>query len=277
MWICQGRFPVLAAKAIRVPSGDQRGSATLSGSRGQPARIPARRARPPELALGEGGVGDPAAVAGEVDALGRDAQERDEAALPRLVADERGVLGRRVHDAPLARAPHRAPQRRARERQQQDRGRHRPGRPGARRCRGRAVAAGCRRDGAQRGLQCQRQVVRGMEALLGLLAQAALDHAHERRRQRRLELVEGPRLAPEDRGHRLRRGLLVERPPAPQHLVEHHAAREDVGARVERLAPHLLRRHVGGRAADRRVLRGVEAGEALVFGRRARPARGRGS
>ena len=54
------------------------------------------------------------------------------------------------------------------------------------------------------------------------------------------------------------RGL--ERQPAGEQVVHHHAHRVDVGAVVERMLLHLLRRHVGGRA-DRRDLRRVAAGD----------------
>ena len=52
-----------------------------------------------------------------------------------------------------------------------------------------------------------------------------------------------------------------------QQLVEHHAEREDVAARVERLARGLLRRHVGDRADDHAGPR-VRADHARVSRRR---------
>ena len=53
-------------------------------------------------------------------------------------------------------------------------------------------------------------------------------------------------------------GFPLERPSAGQHLVEQHARRENVGARIDSFAAGLLRRSVGGRAvrnADFRQIR----------------------
>ena len=52
----------------------------------------------------------------------------------------------------------------------------------------------------------------------------------------------------------------LERQPAGQQVVHHHAQRIDVGAVIERVLLHLLRRHVG-RRADRRDLGRVAAGD----------------
>ena len=74
----------------------------------------------------------------------------------------------------------------------------------------------------------------------------------------------------------------LEGPPAREHLVEHGAEGEDVGARVHRAALGLLRRHVGGGAED--APGGCAAGELSVgatrvgrgaLGRRAWPGRSR--
>ena len=62
-------------------------------------------------------------------------------------------------------------------------------------------------------------------------------------RSRRLRLA-GNRLLVEDRAECFDRGGPFERPPAGQHLVEHAAEGEDVGPRIDALAPHLFRRHV---------------------------------
>ena len=56
------------------------------------------------------------------------------------------------------------------------------------------------------------------------------------------------RVVAQDRRQERRHGLALERAAAREHLVEHRAEREDVGARVDGLAARLLRRHVGGRA-----------------------------
>ena len=44
--------------------------------------------------------------------------------------------------------------------------------------------------------------------------------------------------------HQFQIALARKGPPVCQHFVEHHAEREDIGARVERLSLELLRRHV---------------------------------
>jgi hypothetical protein len=69
-------------------------------------------------------------------------------------------------------------------------------------------------------------------------------------------------------------GCALERRPAHQHLVEHDPEREDVRAAVERLALHLLRRHVlrraehlGLRAGRRRHVGDAEVGELRGLGR----------
>ncbi len=55
----------------------------------------------------------------------------------------------------------------------------------------------------------------------------------------------------QDRVHDLAEGLPLERQPAGQHLVEHHAQREQVRARIGGPPERLLRRHVGHRAEHR--------------------------
>ncbi len=64
-----------------------------------------------------------------------------------------------------------------------------------------------------------------------------------------------------------RQVLALERLVAGQHLVEHHAQREEVGPVVHLLALDLLRRHVVGRAEELTLLgevRAVEPGDAEV-------------
>ena len=53
------------------------------------------------------------------------------------------------------------------------------------------------------------------------------------------------RLLAQDRGHRLGGGLAPERRDARQHLVEHDAQAEQVGAMIGAIAARLFRRHVG--------------------------------
>jgi hypothetical protein len=56
------------------------------------------------------------------------------------------------------------------------------------------------------------------------------------------------RLRAQDGRHHVGRRLAGERPAAGQHLVEHHAEREDVGPVIRGHAAHLLGRHVAERA-----------------------------
>ena len=82
-----------------------------------------------------------------------------------------------------------------------------------------------------------------------VLLQAVPDDAVERRRHVGAGApAELGRILPQDRRHRLGRRVAPERAPAGEHLVEHGAEREQVRARVDRLAAHLLRRHVADRA-----------------------------
>jgi hypothetical protein len=69
-------------------------------------------------------------------------------------------------------------------------------------------------------------------------------------------------------GQRVRRGAAPERAPSREHLEEHGAQREEVGASIRGLAPHLLRRHVPHRA-QQHAGRGV-CGQRLHPGRRFR-------
>ena len=86
-----------------------------------------------------------------------------------------------------------------------------------------------------------------MEPIFATLLEAAADDAAESRCHGRREIGG---IVPEDRGHGLRSGVALERPRARQHLVHHHAQREDVGALVEWVATHLLRRHIANGAHD---------------------------
>ena len=96
-------------------------------------------------------------------------------------------------------------------------------------------------------LERECKIVRGVEAIVGPLLEAAADDARDGRRHARRQL-RGVVL--EDRGQRFRHRVALERPGTGQHLVHHDAEREDVRARVHRIGPHLFRRHVAGRAHD---------------------------
>ena len=73
----------------------------------------------------------------------------------------------------------------------------------------------------------------------------------ERGRQRVVLVAGRRRVFLQDRVHRLDRRIGVERAAAGEHLVEHDAEREDVGAVIDGLAAHLLGRHVAHRAEHR--------------------------
>ena len=81
--------------------------------------------------------------------------------------------------------------------------------------------------------QAERQIARRLKPHLARLLQAARDDARERRRHVGRQRLR--RILLQDRGHRLGRGLARERRTAGQHLVEHRAEAEDVGARDPRL------------------------------------------
>src|SRR5262249_30739605 len=126
------------------------------------------------------------------------------------------------------------------------------------------LAAGLRRRRAELALERPAQLDRGAEAALRLRAQAALDQARERARRLRRERAERrpqARLDALDEALALA-GLGRERRLPRQHLVEHHAQREQVAARVDPRAAQLLGRHVERRAE--RLARLRERGAARV-------------
>ena len=73
-----------------------------------------------------------------------------------------------------------------------------------------------------------------------------MDDAIEMRRM--APASERGRIVLEDRGHPLDRRVAAEGGTAREHLVEHCAEREDVGAVIGGFATHLFRRHVAGRS-----------------------------
>ena len=96
-------------------------------------------------------------------------------------------------------------------------------------------------------------VLHALVAIVGILGRALADHALQlrrrigrrarRRRQRRHRIGQ-------DGVQRVERALALERRTRRQHLVEHDAKREDVGAVVDAIAARLFRRHVGRGADD---------------------------
>src|SRR5260221_12128969 len=93
-------------------------------------------------------------------------------------------------------------------------------------------------------LERERDVVRGVDALLRALLDAAPDDPVEPWRDALVRGGEVGRLLPEDRRHRLRGRVAAERVPAREHLVEDRAEGKDVRPRVCGTSLDLLRRHV---------------------------------
>ncbi len=114
------------------------------------------------------------------------------------------------------------------------------------------------------GLEMERQIVRRVEPPRGVLLQAALDHlAHPVRNTS----------GGSSGGRIVEDGLTADRrrpgkgARAGQHLVQHRAEAEEVGARVHPLAPDLLRRHVPRRAEDGARPGAARRGAAVVSSR----------
>jgi hypothetical protein len=119
-------------------------------------------------------------------------------------------------------------------------------------------------------LECERQVVGGMEALGGRLGKAPLDHPLEFGGGRLNRVGNGGWIGSKNRGHGLRRCVARKWAPARHHLVQNHAEREDVAGRAGLLAANLFRRHVAYGTHD---LAGFGFGNgAVLLGRLGLPA-----
>ena len=99
--------------------------------------------------------------------------------------------------------------------------------------------------------QLDQQIVRGLPAIVRILGETARHEPIERPWRHRQQRRQRRRIDVHDRRDQARLALAVERLPAGEHFVEHGAEREDVGARVDGLSLHLLRRHVAHGAEDR--------------------------
>ena len=97
---------------------------------------------------------------------------------------------------------------------------------------GRLARSGVRDGRAGEGLQVEREVVRRVEALLGVLLEAVADDPLEARRDVLVRDGEVRRVLLQDRRHRVGGRVAVERALAREHLVEDRAEGEDVAARV---------------------------------------------
>ena len=91
----------------------------------------------------------------------------------------------------------------------------------------------------------------GVKPLGGVLLEAPPDDAVEARWERRVDLREVLRLCVKDGADGVGGRRALKRPPAGQHLVEHCAEREHIGALIDREAAQLLRRHVANRSEHR--------------------------
>ncbi len=131
-----------------------------------------------------------------------------------------------------------------------DTGRHLPVDAGAgrrRRRRGSAAAPGRFRVPLQ-ALQIGPQIRCALVAKVAVFFERGADDPLELSGHGRIQRVCGYRRAIEDRVEDDCGGVSRKRLPPGGHLVEHGAAREHIGARVESLAPRLLGRHVGDRS-----------------------------
>jgi hypothetical protein len=117
------------------------------------------------------------------------------------------------------------------------------------------------------------QFGRGSVATLAVLHQAGL---HDR-----VEpwLADRGRVVVQHRGESVGDRVAGERAPPAQHLVQHGAEREEIGARVGGLAAHLLRRHVSrrphhhpalGRPGHQNGVVSVAGGRAILEAREAK-------
>ena len=98
--------------------------------------------------------------------------------------------------------------------------------------------------------QIDRHLFRRLVAVLGVALETLHDDALELRIEAGLQCGRRRQRRVQDRVGQPPGLRFVERPPAGRHLVEHDAERVDVRARVNRLATHLLGRHVRQRPLE---------------------------
>src|SRR5436190_500729 len=112
-----------------------------------------------------------------------------------------------------------------------------------------ARGRGLRGCGAtQGGAQRAGELLAGLEALVRILRQRAVEERDQRRRHVRVDRQDVDRVLVGDLEHELRHRFAQEWEVAGKHLVEADREREQVGAALDLLAGELLRRHVRGRA-----------------------------
>ena len=105
---------------------------------------------------------------------------------------------------------------------------------------------------------------------VAILLQSFIDDAFEFNGNFRIQAHRGGRRLVQDRVKNVARTFSAERHRARYHLIENRAEREEIGARVQLLAAHLLRRHVSHRAQ-----RGSRTGQVLFARQRFLNGRGR--
>ena len=113
------------------------------------------------------------------------------------------------------------------------------------------------RRGVPQRLEVEQQVLHHLVAPPGILAKRLVDDALQLRRHGGIRARQRRLLALQHRGLHVRPGDAHEGPPPGDHLVEHHAERPDIGARVHVLPARLLWRHVI-RGTDERARFGGE-------------------
>ena len=94
------------------------------------------------------------------------------------------------------------------------------------------------------GLEIAGEIASRGIAIAGSLGKTPLEDPSKRLRHRRIDLVDGTRIVPKDRGERLRRRGAAEGRLAGQHLVEDASERKLVGSRRRFLSSSLFGRHV---------------------------------
>src|SRR5687768_17213008 len=95
------------------------------------------------------------------------------------------------------------------------------------------------------------EIARSLPAIVGILLEAPRDDVVEDRRCQRLQRCHRRRLVIENCADETRLTLAFERAAARQHLVEHAAEGEDVGASIDFLSFELLWGHVLQRSENR--------------------------
>jgi hypothetical protein len=158
------------------------------------------------------------------------------------VAEQQGQRDRDCHDAQHGQSQPQRPQ---------------PGRPAGDR-RGPGVADSgyrLRVSLATQSAQVDDQLVGALVAVVDLLLETLAGDALQLGRRRGVVLGEGLGVISQDGAERVGDRRPVEGQPPREHLVQHHAVREDVGAVVHREPARLLGRHERGRSQHAPVAR----------------------